>query len=531
MNFESAIGGDPIIPNPCNAMQNTPPNFTRRLIICSVTVVITLLFVYSLCLRMAGGIYYLEALNNFRDGHYGVSLHNLKKTIEFLENESFAHKEFGKVYYQISLLKKRAREALTPAIKSKDYFTAAANLNPLDAETAYELAKVEFRLETLNKILAPENNQESKALYWFKESLRLKPSSITFRLAMAYYLHRNQQKEALINLLRELARIYPGSYRFMRDKPYLSSDIRSEVKTGLFTAIDEGNSPGQAHRALSSLHMDERNWDLAIFHYRKFLDITGTSTDTKENMHLGYLYLKNEDNENAVNQFIRVLANRSEIKRNIEMIYNYYKQENQMSDFQALYTEIINSRISTLESDFIYAKSLMEMKDYPTALKILGSINNREPNARACYMMARIFEAENNWDSMELMIQKATVLDPENSEYHLIFSRVLKRLNKLERAEKEATSAIKYRDKPVDWLFNYRADLRWELEDYKGADGDWSKAISLKPDNAGYYARAAEAYAKQLLIPVAVDYYKKALDLQPGNNRYRKRYEELQAMI
>ena len=132
---------------------------------------------------------------------------------------------------------------------------------------------------------------------------------------------------------------------------------------------------------------------------------------------------------------------------------------------------------------------------------------------------------------MELMIQKATVLDPENSLYHYTFSNVLRRLKKFKRAEKEATLAIKHRKNSSPSWYNYRAGIRRSLKDYRGAAADWRNAISLKPDNVSFYTLAAEMYVKQNLVPIAVDYYKKALDLQPGNDRYRKRYEELRAMI
>ena len=48
---------------------------------------------------------------------------------------------------------------------------------------------------------------------------------------------------------------------------------------------------------------------------------------------------------------------------------------------------------------------------------------------------------------MELTIQKATVLEPENSRYHRLFSEALKRKKKFKRAAKEAALARKYKVK------------------------------------------------------------------------------------
>lgn len=130
---------------------------------------------------MAGGIYYLEALNNIRDGHYGISLNNLKKTIEYLDKESFVHNEVGEVYYQLSLLKRTAREAFSQVIKSKDYFNAAAELNPIDAEPAYNAARAEFRLKMIEKILYPHKaGSEYEPEIYYKRAISLRPNSVTY---------------------------------------------------------------------------------------------------------------------------------------------------------------------------------------------------------------------------------------------------------------------------------------------------------------------------------------------------------------
>ena len=130
---------------------------------------------------------------------------------------------------------------------------------------------------------------------------------------------------------------------------------------------------------------------------------------------------------------------------------------------------------------------------------------------------------------MELAIQKATVLDPENSRYHLIFSKVLKRLKKLERAEKEAGLALDHSVKPLHWLFDHRAWIRWSRKDYQGAVKDWKSAIAVKPKKASFYARAAQAYCKLGEWSHALDYYQKAMDLDPKNENYRKKYNAVRS--
>jgi len=130
---------------------------------------------------------------------------------------------------------------------------------------------------------------------------------------------------------------------------------------------------------------------------------------------------------------------------------------------------------------------------------------------------------------MELAIQKATVLDPENSSYHLRFSRLLMRLRKLDRAEKEAGLAIRHAAKPSSGLFNHRAWIRWSRKDFHGALEDWVSAMTLEPEKARFYARAAEAHIRLGDLAHATEYYEKAIHLDPENRSYRKRCDQLRA--
>jgi tetratricopeptide (TPR) repeat protein len=62
-----------------------------------------------------------------------------------------------------------------------------------------------------------------------------------------------------------------------------------------------------------------------------------------------------------------------------------------------------------------------------------------------------------------------------------------------------------------------------------GTARDWRLAIRLSPKKASFYAQAAEAYRMLGDWPLAISYYKKALNLDPKNRRYKKRYLDLKA--
>jgi tetratricopeptide (TPR) repeat protein len=513
-------------------MQTVPPNLTSRLIICAAIVLITLLLVFPLCMRMTGGIYYLEALNNIRDGHFGVSLNNLKKTIEYLDKESFVHNELGEVYYKLSVLKRTAHEAFSQVIKSKEHFTAAADLNPIDAETAYNAARSEFRLKMIENVLYPGKDvSEYEPEIYYRRAISLRPNSVTYRYGMIKYLAHMDRKDELISGCGELVRIYPGSYNYLRKESFWNNDFINPVEKGLLKAVEEGYSAKEALKALSALYMDQSRWTDAISCLEKTLAYRSYENKASDLLQMGNLYLLKNDTGKAAEYFMKGLKRSTSRDNHFRTIHNYYRNAGRLDLIKDLYEEGSGTFTESPGINLIYARALIELGELEHARELLIALNRDESNHEAYYLLSKLAEKEKDWDSMELMIQKATVLDPENSLYHYTFSNVLRRLKKFERAEKEATLAIKFRKNSSSSWYNYRAGLRLSLKDYKGAAADWRNAISLKPGNASFYAQAAEAYLKQNLLPIAVDYYKRALDLQPGNDRYRKRYEELQAMI
>ncbi len=278
---------------------------------------------------------------------------------------------------------------------------------------------------------------------------------------------------------------------------------------------------------MSSLLAGEKEWAGAISHYRQALRYQAFDNRPKDYIHLGRLYLKKAEIEEAEENFFKALDLSRSKEKDLERLYRLYKGEGSMEELYRFYQQVSRRLIISYRMDILLARSLIDLKRYYKARQILIDLNQKEPTAEAYYWLARIAQIEKDWDAMELAIQKATVLEPKNSHYHLIFSRLLKQIKKLERAEKEVGLAIKHSAKPSPWVFNHRAWIRWAKRDYLGAARDWRLAIRLSPKKASFYAQAAEAYRMLGDLPLAISYYKKALKLDPKNRRYGKRYREL----
>jgi tetratricopeptide (TPR) repeat protein len=489
--------------------------------------VCAVLVLYPLHLRLMSGIHRLRADNYAREGFYGMALERFKKAAAYQPNDYRLMKGLGDTYYELGVSKEAAEESFSLIDRSRESYETAKSLNPLDAEAAYGVARSRFRLEMLYDHLYPEKEDAPyNALPWYREAIRLRPNSVTLRYALARYLFYHDDEE-LPETVRDLARVYPPAYHYIRKEEFWSPEIRDEVRKGLEQAIAAGTSLRNACMAMSGISGEEDGWDDAVSYYNRSLQYRAFENRAGNYIHLGYLNMKKGDMEAAEKAFIKGLDKSRSREADLGRIYGYYRSEDRTAGFPGFYLHVKERLITTAGMEILLARSLIEQEEYESAGEVLLEVNDRNTNADACYWLARIAEKEKDWDSMELLIQKATVLEPQNSNYHLVFSNVLRRVKKLERAEKEATLALQYRQNPSPWVFNHRASIRRALEDYEGAARDWTRAIRLKPDYAPFHARAGEAYASMAYWSLAAEYYKRALDLDPENEHYQKRLSEL----
>jgi len=488
---------------------------------------IALIGLYPLYHYLMAGICYLRAENFWHEGYYSLAIEYMKKADSCASMDYRIKKELGKFYYRLACLKKNAKEAWPLIIKSKEYYEKANYLAPSDAQTAYGIARAGFSLEAQDGSFDPaRDNGAYNTLSWFEEAIRLRPCSVTFRYAMVRYLFYHGDNR-LLNAVQETARVYPLSYFYLKKEKFWSQTVKESVKKGLEQAVKEKTSLRESHRVLSSFFEDGKEWESAIFHFKQSLQYRSFGNKAEDFIRLGLLYIKKKDFNNAEINFIKALNMSQDRKEDLERIYNIYKKEAFFDEFFRLYNQTWSRFVVAHDMDILLAMSMMDQKRWNDAKDLLIKANGKKPTAGAYYWLASIAEAEKEWDNMELYIQKATVMEPENSNYHVMFSRVLKRLKKLERAEEEAGLAIKFEKKPSPWTFNQRAEIRFEKKNYEGALEDWAMAIRLKTDRASFFAGAAEACLQLGYWQRAAGYYEKAIQFDPENKRYMQRYKEL----
>ncbi len=476
--------------------------------LCVLILLFSLPALYILTIRLMAETHIHRAGNLFREGYYGLALARLQKADRLLPGDYRIQKELGKTYDKLAGLPGE-KQPFPLMQTAREHYREAFRLNPLDAESAYALARIEEKLAYLDRRLHPGKNITGyDPLAYFREAIRLRPNGITYHYALAQHLHRAGAQEELMLAARALARIYPPSWRQLKKEVFWSPPIIEAYKVGLHEAINIKTSSRDARRNMSYMLADEKEWKAAIDHYTEAINHVNKSAG--DYLYLGLLYLQDGQFKEAEINFLNGLDISRTRERDMERIYGIYTGKRHHNELYQLYQKALTRYEGSGAMDILLARTLIDLKQYNHARRLLSETNLKEPSAEAWYWLARVAEAEQDWNAMELAIQKATALDPANSRYHLIFSQVLKRRNKLERAEREASLAVGYQENPSPWLYNHRAGVRWSMKDYAGALNDWKAAIALKPDQASFYAQAAEACIKMGDLAQAKEYARKA---------------------
>jgi tetratricopeptide (TPR) repeat protein len=509
-----------------NEKMRVPLNL--RLGICAMVLLLSGAALYALYPRFVSQIHYLLAREYHKDVHLGLASHHYKKAGSYQPRNAIIWKKLAEAQLSMGKKKKVANEALFHTLKAKDSYLRASQHNPLDAETYYGIASAEVALRQIYKHLHPEENSNPyQPLPFFEKAIHLRPNCIPYHYAMARYLYLQDNDEAFLRIIRSLARMYPPVYSYLKKEPLWSPSTKEAVKHGVLEAIRQRILLGSAHMTMFSILAEDKEWPEAIVHYKKALELKKGEISGRDYITLGRLYLHNRQVKDAEINFIKGLYMSEPIEKALKAVSRIYRDSGYLDDFFSFYQEIRQRFIFSPDMHVISAQHMIDLKQYRKAQRILKSLNGETPTASAYYWLARIAELEKDWDSMELAIQKATVLDPSNINYRKVFLGLLKRLGKHATAEREIGLMIQYSDKPSPRLFDERAILRWEREDYLGAAEDWKSAVLLNPKQDSFYANIAEAYIKLGDLHKAIEYYQKAMMLNPGNSGYAEKYKML----
>lgn len=406
-------------------------------------------------------------------------------------------------------------------VRAKLYLTKADNIAPLSYRNAYWLTRTEESLEKIYPWLYPKKKNPYNAYTYYQKALPLRPSGITVRYSYVKYLYYKGLNTQIPELVQYMMEINPSTYNSVKKEAFYNEALIPYIKQGLSQAVEKDILPRVALKALSTLNLSQNNVEQSIFYYKDLLAQKTSLNSSYDYIHLGSLYLKNDEKEKSFESFKKSLLISKNTNSDINRIYRLFKRDKRFEDFINFTIYIKESDLQIPNFDMTIAKCRMDMGEPELAKEVLIRVNDIEPHAPAHYLLAKIAQKEKNWDQMEIAIQKATRLDQDNPNYYYLFSQALNYQKKYVNAEEAATKAIQYVTKANPWYYNHRARIRWNQKNYKKAVSDWEKAFALKPGRSDFPYRIALAHERQGMFKQARAYIQKAIDLAPDNSKYK----------
>jgi len=401
-------------------------------------------FLYQLSLQLISQIYQHRAAEHMQKGYYGLAVRDWENAAQYPFPHSDIYRNTGEACYRIAGVTRNTDILLNYLKKSDAAFQKAARINPLDFRIFLGLAKTQWYLSNLYRKTHPDEKEiPYNPLAHFREAVRLRPSGIQNSFAMLRYLSQTGHQEEMQAVIRTLVCNWPPVFYYLKKEDFWSESLVPACRAGLTEAIEKEVLPRQAHMILSAVLAEAKDWTQAIVHLKNAMGYKDFENRSADWFRLGHLYFQNGEKEKAEKEYLQGLRISRNREKDLENLYGFYKKQENAQGFYAFLQDAGKKFRFSFRADILAARVLADIKQYAEAKEILRQINLKRPEAQAYYWLAKIAEMEQDWDAMELAIQKATVYDPENRHYHAVFSSVLRRLKKYERAEKEAALSRK----------------------------------------------------------------------------------------
>lgn len=325
------------------------------------------------------------------------------------------------------------------------HFKSATDINSHDVDPAKGLAETTALLERYYSVLFPRKPNPHDALPLYETLVQLRPEGLTVHYMTARYLYGKNMTQALSKAVEQIAFIFPADVinGDLKAEIFYSDRLHQATARGLDRAVAEGRQRRNAFLALSRMAEDDNDFSLAIGYYQKAMAYKKYKNNAGHYLHLGTLFLKTGQADNAFASFQNVLAISPSFDSHFNRIYQIFtgrESAYQFLEFTGTLDEKIIARHPVVVGICV-ARARMSLGLNELARAGLLQMVSEKSDARAYYLLSRIAEMEKDWDEMEINIQKATVLDPDNCGYYYEFARALSRQGKHTRAAMEKARA------------------------------------------------------------------------------------------
>lgn len=273
----------------------------------------------------------------------------------------------------------------------------------------------------------------------------------------------------------------------------------------------------------SKLYFENNNYRLALKYINKVIKIEPNNSDNYYNRALIYIYLK------EYNKAIKDLDISINLSPFDDAFFNYgfcLKRLNKFNESIIYFTKAINLMPSDSKYYFNRAVSYEKLNKYDIAINDYSKAIDLDPKFIEAYInRGNLYEEKKEWEKALNDYMKAYAIDSSDFELLSIITNFY--YLPIFHSDYDKENIFKDNEKSLHWANK----LFEELEKQK-------KSISkdLKVDFAEYYYTVFNVYDANYPLPDIKDTYeklkliKKATELNPKNENYKKQYKLIKKM-
>lgn len=414
-----------------------------------------------------------------------------------------------------------ARDLLRQA---KEGSQRSLELNPREGNVWLDLAQICWWLGNFRGCEEELANAEG----YFLQAVATDPNNGKFLYALVNYYLSSARSDGGATYLERLASVYAASYYPLKEHPHWSQTAREHFKSGLRTALANDLTVRQANSVLALMAAEEKDWRSAVAYTRESIRHQGSATSSQPYLDLGRYLLplaEYDQAKDALLQGLKLSTNRQQVLENLLspcLETGSFSLYVQLCRDTASFDGTVRNSLTFLLGKACFAYHRLDLAE--AYLRESVQTHNR---GEAHRYLAEIAERRNDWDTMELESQRATLLDPGKGYYQFLLARSLAAQKKYKSALEHLNQAIHNTASPQEGYFEMQGALCWSLQDYHGAVKAWQTAHQLAPENPRHLRKIAEAYWRLSDYCKAENYYVSALQFSPEDEQLRRELEQL----
>jgi len=447
-------------------------------------------------------------------------------------HRSLSYRDTNPEYHALQALALYERARETPDLEAAkellrqalEQLSRSVELNPLEGNAWHDMAQACWWLSRFPGCEGEYKKAESN----FLKALETDPNNGKFLFAVVNYYLSGPKPEECAPYLKRLAMAHPSAYHHLKENPNWTESFRDTFREGLKDVPETALTGRRALSMLGFMAGEEKDWGAGIAYTREFIRSSGADISSDPYVTLGLFLLKLPNQPEARTAFLQALKLSKTREQTLLAILSPCIQSDALDlhlDLcreTATFDATVRNRLPLiLGRAYFYANKMEEAQHY-----FQQSVQARD-TAEARRYLAEIAFRKGDWDAAEIQSQRATVIEPNNSQNHFLFARSLEAQKKYKSALGAIAEAIRLARPPREGYYTMQGTLCWALKDYNGAIEAWKSGHQLAPQNADTLRRIAEAYRMMHDYPLAEHYYLAALELLPQDKALQTELESI----